>query len=83
MKKKNENQEEERYISHYERRITDGSLKTRDEIVEFLATKLLGLETLETRNSDRLDFHEVAVWSVKEALELAYLAGKRTGVSSR
>ena len=72
------NTNEERYVSHYERRVTDGSLKTKEEIVEFLGTKLLGLETLETRNSDRLDFNEVAVWSVKEALELAYLAGQRS-----
>ena len=78
MKKKNESQTEERHISHYENRITDGSLKTRDEIVEFLGTKMLGFETLETRKSDRLDFHEVAVWSLKEALELAYLAGQRS-----
>ncbi|MGG2831922.1 DUF6900 domain-containing protein [Pseudomonas aeruginosa] len=40
-----------------------------------IATTTLGLETLETRNSDSLDFHDLAVWSVKAALEAAYLAG--------
>lgn len=69
---------EERYVSRDERKVTDGSLKTRDEIVEYLGTKVLGLETLETSKSDRLDFNEVAVWSVKEALELAYLAGQHS-----
>ncbi len=69
---------EERHVSSYEKKATDGSLKMRDEIVEFLGTKVLGLETLEIRKSDRLDFHEVAVWSVKEALELAYLAGQQS-----
>ena len=33
------------------------------------------IETLETRNSDRLDFHDVAVWAIRAALEDAYAAG--------
>jgi len=33
------------------------------------------IETLETRNRDRLDFHDVAVWSIRTALEAAYAAG--------
>jgi uncharacterized protein DUF6900 len=37
----------------------------------------LGFDTLEIRKSDRLDFREVAVWQVREALEAAYEAGKR------
>jgi hypothetical protein len=40
-----------------------------------IAQANLSIETLETRNSDRLDFHEVAVASLKAALEAAYLAG--------
>ena len=35
----------------------------------------LSLETLETRNSDSLDFTEQAVWNIKAALEAAFLAG--------
>jgi hypothetical protein len=35
----------------------------------------LGFETLETRNSDDLDFNEVAVWAVKAALRQAYDQG--------
>ena len=34
------------------------------------------IETLETRNSDRLDFHDVAVWAIRNALEAAYAAGQ-------
>lgn len=34
-----------------------------------------GVETLETQNSDRLDFHDVAVWAIRAALEAAYAAG--------
>lgn len=39
-------------------------------------TAQLGLETLETRKSDSLDFHDMAVWEIKAALEAAYAAGK-------
>ena len=33
------------------------------------------IETLETRNSDGLDFHDVAVWAIRDALAAAYEAG--------
>ncbi|PTX37870.1 hypothetical protein IQ03_05167 [Gemmobacter caeni] len=36
----------------------------------------LGLETLEERRSDSLDFHEVSVWSVRDALRAAFEAGQ-------
>ena len=68
---------EERYVSRHERKVTDGSL-TMDEVVAYLAKKILCFDTLETRKSDSLDFSEVAVWSVKEALELAYRAGQHS-----
>lgn len=35
----------------------------------------LGLSTLETRCSDNLDFHDLAVWQLRAALEAAYRAG--------
>ena len=40
-----------------------------------LAKRHLFVETLETRNSDGLDFHEVAVWAMRAALQEAYAAG--------
>lgn len=43
--------------------------------IENIASTILNISTLEVRNSDRLDFYDLAVWSVKEALEAAYLAG--------
>ncbi len=43
--------------------------------IENIASTILNISTLEARNSDRLDFYDLAVWSVKEALEAAYLAG--------
>ena len=46
-----------------------------DQLLTEIAKKHLSLETLETRNSDNLDFHDVAIWSLKEALQEAYEAG--------
>jgi len=43
-----------------------------------IAKTILDLETLETRNSDHLDFKEHAVWSIKEALEKAYKKGQES-----
>lgn len=43
-----------------------------------IAKTILDLETLETRNSDSLDFKEQAVWNIKEALEQAYRAGQQS-----
>jgi len=49
--------------------------KKRDATIAAIARDVLFIETLETRKSDRLDFHDVAVWTVREALEKAYAAG--------
>lgn len=43
--------------------------------LEKIALDHFFIDTLETRNSDSLDFHEVSVWAVKSALEAAYRAG--------
>lgn len=40
-----------------------------------IAAEMCGFETLEARNSDRLDFKEVSVWTLEAALKAAYLAG--------
>lgn len=51
-------------------------MQTRDQALTEIATQILDLETLDTRKSDRLDFHELAVWQIKAALEAAYNAGR-------
>lgn len=43
--------------------------------IEQIARRHLHIETLATRNSDRLDFHNVSVGGIKAALEEAYHAG--------
>lgn len=47
-------------------------------LLEIAAKHFHTVETLETRNRDRLDFHDVAVWSIRAALEEAFEAGRRT-----
>ncbi len=42
-----------------------------------IAARLLGIPTLTTRNSDRLDFHEVAVWQIEAALTAAFETGQQ------
>jgi hypothetical protein len=49
--------------------------RDRAEAVAGIAKEILGLETLDTRNSDSLDFSEQAVWTLRAALEAAYNAG--------
>jgi hypothetical protein len=49
----------------------------RDAQLMEIAERHLFLETLETRNLDRLNFHDVAVWAIRSALEAAFEAGRR------
>lgn len=51
-------------------------MPTKTDILAAIAATELGVSTLETRRSDRLDFHDIAVWSIREALSAAYDAGK-------
>ena len=44
-------------------------------LLEIAVKHFHSVETLETRNSDRLDFHDVAVWAIRAALKEAYAAG--------
>ena len=44
-----------------------------------IAMDRLGIETLETRHSDSLDFHEVSVWGLREMLMAAYEHGRVAG----
>lgn len=49
-----------------------------DNIIADIARKQLRIETLETRKSDSLDFHDVSVWSLRAALLCAFEAGRQT-----
>lgn len=45
--------------------------------LENIAKDCLGIETLKQRWSDELDFHEVSVWGIEEALKRAYKLGQK------
>jgi len=46
------------------------------ELLTRIAREYLHIETLKQQFSDCLDFHDVSVWGVQNALEAAYLAGQ-------
>ena len=54
--------------------MTRQAAQTLEQQKQQSALDHLFIETLETRNSDRMDFHEVSVWGVKSALMAAYEA---------
>ena len=47
-----------------------------EDLLMEIAAKHFRLKSLETRNSDGLDFRDVAVWSIRAALEAAFVAGQ-------
>ena len=55
---------------------TEVQTAQRDALILEIAKRQFFLETLETRDRDRLDFHDVAVWSIRAALEEAFEAGR-------
>ena len=44
--------------------------------LEEIANRVLRIPTLAERRSDSLDFHELGVWRIKQALKAAYEAGQ-------
>ena len=53
-----------------------------EQLLTQIAQNKLGIETLETRKSDSLDFHDVAVWCLRDALEAAFIAKRRSQAES-
>lgn len=48
-----------------------------EKIIESIAFQKLGIETLKTRNSDSLDFHDVCVSNLRTALLCAFEEGRK------
>jgi len=61
------------------RKTANKTTKQLDLLLAQIALDHLFIETLATRHSDRLDFHDVSVWAVKSALLAAYQAGLAAG----
>ncbi len=47
--------------------------------LEEIARRVLRVDTLEVRNSDRLDFYDLHVARIADALRAAYEAGRAAG----
>lgn len=59
-------------------------METNKELLNKILTEIAqrnfsSIETLETRNSDSLDFHDVSVRSLHKALEDTFIAGMTCG----
>ena len=54
-------------------------MRNIEQLLTQIAQTKLGIESLETRQSDSLDFHDVAVWCLRDALEAAFNAGVEQG----
>ena len=50
-------------------------MKKLDKTITKIA-QAAGIETLEARNSDSLDFHDLSVWEIRKMLIDAYEAGQ-------
>jgi hypothetical protein len=57
---------------------TSAQKVTKTDAIQAITTITLDIGTLETRNSDSLDFHDLSVWQIREALEQAYEAGRNS-----
>jgi hypothetical protein len=64
------------------RKITPTPEAAREALILDIAQRRFFIETLETRNRDRLDFHDVAVWAIRDALEEAFEAGRRAATQT-
>lgn len=52
--------------------------KAINKLLESIAQEIASIETLDTQNSDSLDFHDLAVWTIKKMLRRAYDAGVKS-----
>ncbi|WP_216666066.1 DUF6900 domain-containing protein [Actinomyces faecalis] len=48
-------------------------------LTQIATSQLVEVDTLETHGADSLDFVEVSVWSLKDALTAAFIAGQQAG----
>ena len=62
-----------------------GARRTAEEtaltVIDDIAKREFRVETLELRHSDSLDFYDVSVWQIKDALMAAYQAGQKSMAS--
>jgi hypothetical protein len=62
---------------------TGHNMRRNNALLTRIAQRTLHIETLAPQGSDRLDFHEVSVESLRDALQAAYDAGLEQGRKQR
>jgi hypothetical protein len=70
---------EQRVHAHIIHANAGNNMSKTNALLTRIAQTKLRIETLETRGSDRLDFHDMSVESLREALKAAYNAGIEQG----
>jgi hypothetical protein len=48
-----------------------------------IAHRVFGLKSLDTQNSDSLDFKDFSIWQIEAALNAAYEAGRAAGKKNK
>jgi hypothetical protein len=61
---------------------TANAITAPSSLLEEIALKHFFVQTLQTQNSDRLDFHDVSVWAMDSALKAAFEAGVQAGAQA-
>lgn len=64
------------YKSHLERLVAEGKFKNKNEMLSHILLKVLDFESTEEQKSDRCDFREVSITTIKNVLDAVYLAGQ-------
>lgn len=54
----------------------------QNQIIKEIAKSELEIITLEERGSDSLDFHQISVWELKDALNAAFQAGQNEAMNN-
>ena len=54
----------------------------RTVLLTRIAQTTMNVDTLKTRNSDSLDFYDVAIWSIRSAVVYAYIQGYKHAIST-
>ena len=58
-------------------------MRRTNALLTRIARHTLHIDTLKPQGSDRLDFHEVSVEALRDALEAAYRAGVEQGCKQK
>ena len=58
-------------------------MTAEQDLLTSIAQRCMFIDTLQRRDRDCFDFHEVSVWSIELALKEAYAAGLQQGLAAK